>query len=434
MIKIYNTDELSVEEILLRSDNTDIEDNADRVAAEIIKQVRLRGDEAVKEYCLKFDGAEPESLELDPAVMKQAADRLCEQEPEFMRILKRAAENITEFHRRQMYEGFELKRDGAVLGQRVLPLERVGIYVPGGTASYPSTVLMDCIPAKIAGVKQVIMVTPAKNGIVKDKILAAAFVAGVDRIFAVGGAQAVAALAIGTESFPRVDKIVGPGNVFVAAAKRRVFGMVDIDMIAGPSEILILADKNSDPACLAADMLSQAEHDKNASAVLICDCAELAKRVQAELEVQIPLLERADICRASIDNLGKIIVAKDLLQAADISNRIAPEHLEICTDKPFELMEHITNAGSIFLGRFAPEALGDYMAGPNHTLPTSGTARFSSPLSVYDFLKRSSYIYYERSAFEGICDDVAAFARTEGLTAHAQSALSRKTVIIKEEK
>lgn len=434
MIKIYNTDELSVEEILLRSDNTDIEDNADRVAAEIIKQVRLRGDEAVKEYCLKFDGAQPENLELDPSVMKQAAQRLEQSDPDFMRILKRAAANITEFHRNQMYEGFELKRDGAVLGQRVLPLEKVGIYVPGGTASYPSTVLMDCIPAKIAGVKQVIMVTPAKNGVVQDKILAAAFVAGVDRIFAVGGAQAVAALAIGTQSFPRVDKIVGPGNVFVAAAKRRVFGMVDIDMIAGPSEILILADKSSDPACLASDMLSQAEHDRNASAVLICDSLELAKNVQAELERQIPLLERADICRASIDNFGKIIVAGDLLQAADISNRIAPEHLEICTDEPFELMKSITNAGSIFLGRYAPEALGDYMAGPNHTLPTSGTARFSSPLSVYDFLKRSSYIYYERGAFEDICDDVAAFAYTEGLTAHAKSALSRKTVIIKEEK
>jgi len=429
MIRIFNTDELSVEEILLRIDSTEAEDNADRVAAEIIKQVRLRGDEAVREYCQKFDGGAPESLELDPSVMKEAADRLEETDPELMRILRRAALNITEFHRHQMYDGFRMERDGAVLGQRVLPLERVGIYVPGGTASYPSTVLMDCIPARIAGVREIVMVTPAKNGVVQDKILAAAFVAGVDRIFAVGGAQAVAALALGTESFPRVDKIVGPGNVFVAAAKRRVFGMVDIDMIAGPSEILVIADKDSDPVCLAADMLSQAEHDKNASAVLICDSVELAQRVQAELERQIPLLERADICRASIDNNGKIIVAESLEQAADISNRIAPEHLELCVSKPFELMERIINAGSIFLGRFAPEALGDYMAGPNHTLPTSGTARFSSPLSVYDFLKRSSYIYYEKHAFNDICDDVAAFARTEGLTAHAQSALSRKSMI-----
>ncbi len=431
MIKIFNTEEISVKDILKREDTAAAEENADRVAAEIIKQVTARGDEAVLEYCRKFDGAAPERLELDKKIMAQAAKRLEQTDPEFMRILRRAASNIKAFHRRQKRRGFNMDKGDKILGQRVLPLEKVGIYVPGGTASYPSTVLMDCIPAKIAGVDQVIMVTPAKNGVVQDKILAAAFVAGVDRIFAVGGAQAVAALAVGTQSIPRVDKIVGPGNIFVAAAKRRVFGMVDIDMIAGPSEILIISDDASDPACVAADMLSQAEHDRNASAVLVCDSLSFAKQVQDQLEKQIPLLERADICRASIDNNGKIIVVKDLNEGVDISNQIAPEHLEICTEQPFELMQKVRNAGSIFLGRFAPEALGDYMAGPNHTLPTSGTARFSSPLSVDDFVKRSSYIWYSQRAFADIYKDVEAFAKTEGLTAHAKSATSRERIMKK---
>jgi len=318
------------------------------------------------------------------------------------------------------------KADGIILGQKVTPLERAGIYVPGGTAAYPSTVLMDCIPAKLAGVDEVIMVTPpSADGTVNSAILAAAKVAGVDRIFKIGGAQAVAALAYGTESVPSVDKIVGPGNAFVAEAKRQVFGKVAIDMIAGPSEILIISDGKTNPAWVAADLLSQAEHDKMASAVLVTDSMELAKAVRDELEIQLEALPRREIARVSIDGNGKIIVCEDLDAVIEMSNRIAPEHLEVCVDEPFKYLDKIRNAGSIFLGRYCPEALGDYYAGPNHTLPTSGTARFSSPLSVDDFVKKSAFSYYEKTALEKAYRDVAAFARKEGLDAHALSAEAR---------
>ena len=313
-----------------------------------------------------------------------------------------------------------------MVGQKIIPVDRAGLYVPGGTAAYPSTVLMDAIPARIAGCREVVIVTPpGRDGKVNPAILAAAAAAGVDRIFKVGGAQAIAALAYGTESIPRVDKIVGPGNAFVAEAKRQVYGTVSIDMIAGPSEILIVADSGSNPRHLAADMLSQAEHDRMASAVLVTDSAALAAQVADEIERQIPLLERADIARASIDANGKIIVADSIRDAIDISNEIAPEHLELCVDSPFDYLDLVRHAGSVFLGRNCPEALGDYFAGPNHTLPTGGTARFSSPLSVDDFVKKMQYTYYSRDALEDVASDVALFARKEGLTAHARSALVR---------
>ena len=345
----------------------------------------------------------------------------------FIKTLEMAAQNIRAFHSRQIRKNFMINdQEGVVLGQRVMPIEKVGLYVPGGTASYPSTVLMDAIPAQLAGVKQIIMVSPPdKEGKIADPILAAAKVAGVNRIFKVGGAQAVAALAYGTQSVPKVDKIVGPGNIFVATAKRRVFGVVDIDMIAGPSEILVLADGSCNPAYVAADMLSQAEHDKLASAVLVTDSMELAQAVQAQLEVQIPKLARAEIARTSIENNGKIIVSDSMSQAISISNLIAPEHLEVCVDDPFACLNAITNAGSVFLGKNVPEALGDYFAGPNHTLPTSGTARFSSPLSVDDFVKKSSFIYYTKEALGKVQDRVVDFAMREGLQGHANSVAIR---------
>ena len=326
-----------------------------------------------------------------------------------------------------MRNSFILNEDrGVVVGQKIIPVDRAGLYVPGGTASYPSTVLMDSIPAKIAGVREVVMVTPpGTDGKIAPVILAAARIAGIDKVFKIGGAQAIAALAYGTESVPRVDKIVGPGNAFVAEAKKQVFGRVSIDMIAGPSEILIVADGASNPRHVAADLLSQAEHDKLASAVLVTDSARLAAAVQAELEVQIPMLERSGIARASIDANGKIIVAENLMQAIDIANEIAPEHQELCVDNPFDYLDSIRHAGSVFLGRNCPEALGDYFAGPNHTLPTSGTAKFSSPLGVDDFIKKVQYTYYTRDALTRVAEDVAYFAKSEGLTAHARSATIR---------
>ena len=344
-----------------------------------------------------------------------------------MKILKTAAENITKFHKMQVREPFVIDEgNGVIMGQKITPVDAAGLYVPGGTAAYPSTVLMDAIPAKIAGVSQVVMVTPPqKNGKVNPAILAAAAVAGIDKIFKVGGAQAIAALSFGTESVPKVDKIVGPGNAFVAEAKKQVFGTVSIDMIAGPSEILIVADGKSDPRCVAADLLSQAEHDKLASAVLVTDSFDLAKAVSDELEKQIPLLERQEIARASIDANGKIIVAENLSAAIEIANEIAPEHLELCVDNPFDYLNSIRHAGSIFMGRNCPEALGDYMAGPNHTLPTSGTAKFSSPLSVDDFVKKTQYTYFTKEALKDIAYDVEFFAKKEGLTAHAKSAVIR---------
>lgn len=393
------------------------------IVSGIIADVRDRGDRAVLEYTAKFDGA-VDALEVTQAEMDEAMGLV---EHRFLEILERAAANIQAFHSKQVRNSFVMtESNGVILGQKVTPIEKVGVYVPGGTAAYPSTVLMDTIPAKIAGCAEIVMVTPpSKDGKINPNILAAAKIAGVTRVFKVGGAQAVAALAYGTESVPKVDKIVGPGNAFVAEAKKQVFGRVAIDMIAGPSEILVVADGKSDPAHVAADLLSQAEHDKLASAVLVTDSETLALAVQSELERQIPLLPRAGIARASIDHNGKIIVAENLDVVISIANEIAPEHLELMVDNPFDYLEGIMNAGSIFMGRNCPEALGDYFAGPNHTLPTSGTARFSSPLSVDDFVKKSQFTYYTRPALAEVAEDVAFFARKEGLEAHARSALIR---------
>ena len=423
MITIYPFNQVSPAQVFARPEGR--RDVAGTVSA-IIEEVRRHGDDALLHYAQQFDGAQLTHLEVPGQVLDQAVADLA---PDFRTILEEAAENIRDFHRRQVRNSFVIsEKDGVILGQKVTPIERVGLYIPGGTAAYPSSVLMNCIPAKIAGCREIIMVSPPTcNGDVNPVILAAARIAGVDRVFRCGGAQAVAALAYGTESIPRVDKIVGPGNAFVAEAKRQVFGRVAIDMIAGPSEILVLADGASNPRQVAADMLSQAEDDRMASAVLVTDSAAFAQAVSDELERQIPLLPRADIARESIDRCGKIIVADDLLQAIDIANEIAPEHLELCVDNPFDYLDKIRNAGSIFLGRHCPEALGDYFAGPNHTLPTSGTARFSSPLSVDDFVKKSQFTYYTGDALSAVSDKIAAFARQEGLEAHARSVLVRFT-------
>ena len=421
MIQILKYGEVSTSKIFAR---TEPSFNVEDIVADIIANVRQNGDAALYEYCEKFDKAKLSCLLVSK---EEIEDAVAAVEPRFLEILRKAAENIRAFHSRQVRNSFVINEaNGIVVGQKIIPVDRAGLYVPGGTAAYPSTVLMDSIPAKIAGVKEVVMVTPPnQEGKVNPVILAAASIAGVDKIFKVGGAQAIAALAYGTESVPKVDKIVGPGNAFVAEAKKQVFGQVSIDMIAGPSEILIVADGASNPRHLAADLLSQAEHDKLASAVLVTDSDTLAAAVQAELEVQIPQLERAEIARASIDNNGKIIVAEDLMQAIAIANEIAPEHLELCVDNPFDYLDAIRHAGSIFMGRNCPEALGDYFAGPNHTLPTSGTAKFSSPLGVDDFIKKTQFTYYTRSALENVAEDVAYFARQEGLTAHARSAVIR---------
>lgn len=394
------------------------------IVSEIIENVKKTGDKALFDYALKFDKVELSSLLVTKEEIEEAVNSV---DKEFLEILKKAKQNISEFHTKQLREGFEInKENGIILGQKIIPIEKVGLYVPGGTAAYPSTVLMDAIPAKIAGSKEIVMVTPPdKNGKVNPVILASAFIAGVDKIFKVGGAQAVAALAYGTESVPKVDKIVGPGNAFVAEAKRQVFGKVSIDMIAGPSEIMVVADDTNDPIDIAADLLSQAEHDKLAQAVLITDSEKFAKQVSEQLEVQIPLLERSEIARASIDNNGKIIVVKDIESAIKMANDIAPEHLELCLDNAMEYLDKIQNAGSVFVGKYCPEALGDYMAGLNHTLPTSGTARFSSALSVDDFIKKTQYVYYTKDALKEVAFDVEAFAKKEGLTAHAKSAVIR---------
>ena len=421
MIKILRYNELSHDEIFARFEPTS---SVEDIVADIIATVRRDGDKALLEYTERFDKAKLAELRVTPAEM---AEGLSAVEPEFIAILEKAAANIRRFHEAQKRQSFIINdMDGVVMGQKIIPVDRAGLYVPGGTAAYPSTVLMDAIPAKIAGVGEVVMVTPpSADGKVNPAILAAANVAGVDKIFKVGGAQAIAALAYGTESIPKVDKIVGPGNAFVAEAKKQVFGQVSIDMIAGPSEILVVSDGRSDPKVVAADLLSQAEHDKNASAVLVTDSAELAQRVSEELERQIPLLDRTDIARASIDNNGKIIVADTLNVVIDIANEIAPEHLELCVDNPFDYLDKIRHAGSVFMGRNCPEALGDYLAGPNHTLPTSGTAKFSSPLSVDDFIKKTQYTYFTADALKRVAYDVAAFATKEGLTAHARSAVIR---------
>lgn len=422
MIKIYNYGQVSDEEIFAR-DN--IAPDVEGVVAEIIANVIKNGDAALMDYAAKFDKVQLTDLEVTQQEIDEAFETV---EPEFLDILRQAAVNIRAFHEKQVRNSFLLNNtDGIVVGQKVTPIEKVGLYVPGGTAAYPSTVLMDSVPAKIAGCQEIVMVTPpGKDGKVNPVILAAAKIAGVDRIFKVGGAQAVAALAYGTETVPKVDKIVGPGNAYVAEAKKQVFGKVSIDMIAGPSEILVVADATANPRFVAADLLSQAEHDKMASAVLVTDSYALAEAVSRELEMQIPQLPRQEIARASIDNNGKIIVAEgNLMLAIDIANRIAPEHLELCVDTPFDYLDKIKHAGSIFMGKYCPEALGDYFAGPNHTLPTSGTARFSSPLSVDDFVKKTQFTYYTAEALEKVAEKVAYFAHKEGLDAHAKSAVIR---------
>ncbi len=421
MIKIYKYGEVSNDEIFAR---VEPKMNVEEIVSGIIENVRKFGDFALADYTKKFDGVCVQNLQVTEAEIEEAFSKVDEK---FIEILKKAAENITKFHTQQKREGFSIENpDGTIMGQKIIPVERAGLYVPGGTAAYPSTVLMDSIPAKIAGVSELIMVTPPdKQGKINPVILAAAKVAGVDKIFKVGGAQAIAALAYGTETIPKVDKIVGPGNAFVAEAKKQVYGTVSIDMIAGPSEILIVADENSNPRHLAADLLSQAEHDKLASAVLVTTSMELAQKVADEIEIQLKKLPREEIARASIDNNGKIIVADDLSVAIDISNEIAPEHLELVVDNPFDYLDKIKHAGSVFMGRYCPEALGDYMAGANHTLPTSGTARFSSPLSVDDFIKKTQFTYYTKEALENIAEDVYYFAEKEGLNAHAESAVIR---------
>ena len=417
MIKIYRYGDVSDVEIFSR--NYPGKDVA-AVVSEIIADVRKNGDFALFSYCEKFDGAKLSSLE----VMKEEAEQAyLSVEENFREVLERAAENIYNFHKHQVRNSFIInEKEGVITGQKVIPIAKVGIYVPGGTAAYPSSVLMNAIPAKIAGCGEIVMVTPpSRNGKINPAILAAAKIAGVDRIFKIGGAQAVAALAYGTESVPKVDKIVGPGNAFVAEAKRQVFGEVAIDMIAGPSEILVIADGSADADYIAADLLSQAEHDRLASAVLITDSEELAGKVAQALDRQLPWLERAAIARDSIDNNGKIIICQSISQAVEISNKIAPEHLEICVDNPFDYLDKIKNAGSVFLGKYCPEALGDYFSGANHTLPTSGSARFSSPLSVDDFVKKTQYTYYTKEAIGRVGRDVAYFAKKEGLSAHAKS-------------
>ena len=418
MIRQYKLNEIAVSDIL----NRDImaERGVEEIVDEIIANVRRDGDAALLAYCEKFDKARLTSLEVSEQEIEEAMQSL---DADFIRTLEIARDNISAFHQQQIQKNFVITQQGGiVLGQKYTAVEKAGLYVPGGTASYPSSVLMNAVPAKLAGVSEIVMTTPPNSeGKIAPAILAAARVAGVTRIFKVGGAQAVAALAYGTESVPKVDKIVGPGNIFVATAKRRVFGIVDIDMIAGPSEILVLADGSCNPAYVAADMLSQAEHDKLATSVLITTSAELAQKVSDELERQIPLLPREEIARTSIDTNGKIIIADTMEEAVAAANIIAPEHLEVCVDEPFALLDSIKNAGSIFLGKNVPEALGDYLAGPNHTLPTSGTARFSSPLSVDDFVKKSSFIYYPKDALAKVADRIVDFAEREGLGAHARS-------------
>ncbi len=422
MIKIMKYGDVPNEEIFKRAVP---EFDVAGTVSEIIKNVRENGDKALLDYTEKFDKVRPETLAVSEEEIEEAVGKV---DPEFLEILKEAAENIKKFHQKQVRNSFIINdENGIVMGQKIIPVDCAGLYVPGGTAAYPSTVLMDSIPAKLAGVKNTVMVTPpGKDGKVNPVILAAAKIAGVDRIFKVGGAQAIAALAYGTESIPKADKIVGPGNAFVAEAKKQVFGVCSIDMIAGPSEILIVADEKSNAKHLASDMLSQAEHDKLASAVLVTNSEELAKAVSDELEIQLKTLPRYEIARESIDKNGKIIVADDLLEAIDIANDIAPEHLELCLDNPFDYLDKIRHAGSVFMGRYCPEALGDYMAGPNHTLPTSGSAKFSSPLSVDDFQKKTQYTYFTKDAISEIADKVAYFAEKEGLSAHARSAISRK--------
>lgn len=410
------------EEILFRKQikTTEVE----KTVTAILQDIRENGDKAVREYTLKFDGVCPSEFIVSEEEIANAFSLVSK---DYAEILKRSKENIFEFHKKQLKTGFEYKKDGIILGQKVSAVERAGIYVPGGTAAYPSTVLMNAVPASVAGVKEIIMVTPPqKDGKIKPEVLVAAKIAGVDKIYKIGGAQAIGALAYGTESVPKVDVITGPGNIYVATAKKHVYGEVGIDMIAGPSEILVIADKTADPEFIAADMLSQAEHDKLATAVLLTDSEEIAQKTAVALEKRLELLPRKEIASVSLKENGKIIITKDIEEAVYVSDCLAPEHLEICTENPFEYLKKVKNAGSVFLGHFTPEATGDYYAGANHTLPTSGTAKFSSPLGVETFLKTTQYIFYERDALMCASDDIITFAESEGLGAHAESVRVRK--------
>ena len=421
-MRIYKLSDVDRKEIL-RRDNT--ADRALDTVREIVENVRRNGDAALREYTKKFDGADIENLKVSEEEIEEALSSV---DKEFLRVLGKAKSRILDYHRRQKREGYIIsENDGIVLGEKIVPLERVGLYVPGGTAAYPSTVLMDTIPAFVAGCREIVIVTPPdKDGGINPVVLAAAAVAGVRTIYKVGGAQAVAALAYGTETIRRVDKIVGPGNIFVAEAKRLVSSVVSIDMVAGPSEILIVAEDGSNPAVLASDLLGQAEHDRNATSVLLCTSASLAEAVSKEVSRQLETLPRKAIASASIENNGKIIVCPSIDDAIELSNEMAPEHLELFLSDPFGKLAKVKNAGSVFLGKYTPEALGDYMAGPNHTLPTLGFARFSSPLGVDDFIKKYQFTYYTKDALEKDADDIAYFARKEGLEAHARSALSRR--------
>ncbi len=422
MINIIKADGKNEVEFLSKIEERSRNTNNDvtAVVTEIINNVRENGNKAVREYTIKFDGKAPENFEVSKDEIMSA---VAECEPEFIVTLKKAADNIRDFHSRQKQQSWLTTKDnGVIMGQRVRGLARVGLYVPGGTAAYPSSVLMNAIPAKIAGVGEIIMVTPPmKDGKPNPNIMAAAAIAGVDRVFLMGGAQAIAALAYGTESVPKVDKIVGPGNIFVATAKKLLYGNVDIDMIAGPSEILVLADETANPKFLAADLMSQAEHDKLASAIMVTTSESLAEETVSQIERQIQMLSRKDIIEASLTNYGVIIVCDTMEKAVEMANQLAPEHLEVCCNNPLEYIGKLDNAGSVFLGNYSPEPLGDYFAGPNHVLPTSGTARFFSPLSVDSFMKKSSFIYYTENALEKDKEDIMRFAETEGLTAHANS-------------
>lgn len=422
MIRIAKADGVSERELInqLKARSGEIDRKVTSAVTDILNNVKQNGDDAVREYTLKFDGHMPSKFEISREEIDSSPDK-CDRD--FILALYKAADNIRDFHARQKQQSWlEPKQNGVILGQRIRGLKRVGVYVPGGTAAYPSSVLMNVIPAKIAGVKEIVMVTPPqKDGTANPDILAAAKIAGVDRVFLMGGAQAVAALAYGSQSVPKVDKIVGPGNIFVATAKKLLYGTVDIDMIAGPSEILIVADKSANPKFLAADLMSQAEHDKMASAILLTTSEETANETAKELSRQMQTLERRDIIEQSLNDFGAIIVCKDISEAVDFANELAPEHLELAVENPMEYIGRVDNAGSVFLGHYSPEPLGDYFAGPNHVLPTSGTARFFSPLSVDSFIKKSSFIYYTEPALSEAKDDIIKLAETEGLTAHANS-------------
>lgn len=417
MIKIVDYKELDRNNLFMRKEE---EMNITEVVKDIVYSVRMGGDKTLKRYCELFDGSAPENLEVTAFEIEAAFNKV---DTALIKTMEKAADNIREFHKMQLREGFRIEKPGGtVIGQKITPIEKVGIYIPGGTASYPSTVLMNCIPAKIAGCKEIVMVSPPNcEGDINPVILAAAKIAGVDRVFRAGGAQGIAALAYGTETIPKVYKITGPGNAYVAEAKRQVFGTVDIDTIAGPSEVLIIADSGTNPAYAAADMLSQAEHDRLASAVMITDSRELAQQVSEEIDRQLQSLPRREIAEASINSNGRIIIAENIDMAVELANELAPEHLEIDVDNPFDYLDRIENAGSVFLGRNCPEALGDYVAGPNHTLPTGGRAKFSSPLSVDDFIKKTQFSYFEKEALRELKDDICTFAQAEGLEGHGRS-------------